>query len=473
VTAVTPAFCDLVVRFGADDLDSAAIKAGKRLLIDGIAVAVAGSSEETVAILLAHYAAQGTAPVATAIGGGTKLGLSAAAAVNGAAMHVLDFEPMWSPSNHALSTSLPAILALAEQENASGLDVLTALAKACEIQGWIREASRQYEPRKITFHPPGVVGPLGAAVGAAHLLKLDGTQLAHALGMTASRASGLSANIGTMTKCTHCGNAAAAGLDAALLARRGFTANETIFDTPLGYVDGFFKEEFHREDLLKFGRPLRMLDPGFALKMYPSQYGTHFAITAALGIAAQLKASDRIASVLIEGPVMPYVDRPRPATGLEGKFSMQYTAALALLDGAVGIDSFSDARLGRPDMQALLPRISYRMAADIPAQFEKMHVTVTAELADGRRVETRCDGPPGIWGAPAITDEAHARKVADCLTSRMHKREAEELIALADNADRLEPADLRRLITLSGCFTDSERTTKPARRAQAGEKQYV
>jgi 2-methylcitrate dehydratase PrpD len=90
-------------------------------------------------------------------------------------------------------------------------------------------AGGQYEPRAQTFHPPGIVGVIGSAVGSAYLLGLDVERIRHAVGIAASRATSLIGNIGTMTKCAHCGAAAAAGLDdAALLAARGFTANPDI-----------------------------------------------------------------------------------------------------------------------------------------------------------------------------------------------------------------------------------------------------
>src|SRR5688572_22337714 len=113
-------------------------------------------------------------------------------------------------------------------------------------------------------------------------MKLNPGQLAHAMGVAASRCAGLSANTGSMVKSTHCGNVAAAGLDAASLAALGFTANPDIFDAPHGYVDTFFKAHFDYDLLMQYGRPYRCVDPGMAIKFYPSKYPTHFAIAAAL-----------------------------------------------------------------------------------------------------------------------------------------------------------------------------------------------
>ena len=90
---------------------------------------------------------------------------------------------MWSPATHALSTTLPVALALAEARGAPGREVLTALVKGIEIQGWLREASGQFTPDVLQFHPPGLVGPMGAVAAAGHLLGLDAGRLANAFGI--------------------------------------------------------------------------------------------------------------------------------------------------------------------------------------------------------------------------------------------------------------------------------------------------
>src|SRR5262245_2011130 len=366
-------------------------------------------------------------------------------------MHVLDYEPMWSPPTHATSPTLPTVLALAEVENASGREVIAAFVKACEVQGRVRLASQQYTPGKLTYHPPGVVGVMGSVVAAAHLLTFNQQQLQNALGIAASRAGGLMAYVGTMTKATHCGWAAAAGLDAALLARRGFTGNPEIFEAPNGYADAFFGEGFDFSALMAFGCPYRLVDPGFAIKLFPSQYATHFAITAALELHGIIAEPNAMTSVQITTPLMPYVDRPLPRTGLEGKFSFQYTVAVALLDGAVTVRTFSDERRFRRDLVALLPLVKLTQSAEIPGELEKMWVVVTVELQDGRQVTARCQGPKGFWGLPPLAREEHLVKIRDCLHMRLTSDQTERCIALVEDLDNLEPEGVRELITIAGC----------------------
>jgi aconitate decarboxylase len=257
------------------------------------------------------------------------------------------------------------------------------------------------------------------------------------------------ANVGTMTKATHCGWAGSAGLDAALLAKRGFTGNTEIFEATNGYADAFFGEAFDFPALLAFGQPYRLVEPGFAIKLFPSQYATHFAITAALDLHRRIGTPAVIRTVQITTPVMPYVDRPSPRTGLDGKFSFQYTTAAALLDGTVNVHTFSHERRTRSDMVDLLPRITLVQSPTIPGAVEKMWVDTTVELADGRRATVRCRGPKGFWGLSPLTRDEHLVKVRNCLGMRLNKEDCERCIHLVDNLDRLDHNGVRELITLA------------------------
>jgi 2-methylcitrate dehydratase PrpD len=447
---VTGPLCERIAGTGDGDIGEAATAAARRLVLDGIAVAVAGArTERAIRILADHLRAQEAKPVASAIGLGFGLATVQAALLNGAAMHVLDFEPMWNPATHALSPTLPAVLALAEAEGASGRDVVTALVKGIELQGWIRQASGHTEYRVHTFHPPGMVGPLGAAVAAGHVLRLDAGRLAHAIGIATSRAGGLISNIGTMTKSSHCGYAAALGLEAAMLAARGFTANPAAFDAPQGYAAAFLPETFDKAQLLRFGPPFRVVEPGFAIKMFPSQFSSHYVITAGLQAHRRIPAGAAITAVRLTAPVMPYVDRPQPKTGLEGKFSLQFALASAVLDGEVRIATFSDARLARADMQALLPKIAVTMSPDIPTTFAGRYVLLEVDLADGSTIRERCDRPRGAWGGPPISESEHLVKIRDCLSTFLAPREIDACIELASGIDRLDAAGIRRLLRLA------------------------
>jgi aconitate decarboxylase len=450
---VTKIICNRSASVDYRDLPEAVIDRARQLLLDGVAVAIAGSGENAVRLIADIYREYGARAEATVFGFGFRTAAPLAAAVNGAAMHVLDFEPMWSPANHALSTTLPAVLALAESRGIAGSEILTALVKGVEIQGWLRAAGRAPDLNEEIFHPPGVVGPIGAAVAAGHILQLDAARLAHAVGIAASRAGSLFANAGTMTKCSHCGFAAQAGLEAATLAARGFTSNPAAIEAPNGFAAGFFGPRFDPEKLLNFGVSFRIDEPGFALKMFPSQYGTHFAITAGLTLSPEVPNPERIRTIRLVTPLMPYIDRPLPSTGLSGKFSFQYTFCRALLDGKVTIDSFSDDRVRDREIQHLLPRVHLEMDPKIPSRFETMYVEATVELDNGQVLRTRCDRPRGAWGAPPISHDEHLSKIRDCLSRSLSDTAVERFVALAVKIDRLSGADVAELLAIAGSPT--------------------
>ena len=429
-----------------DTLGADTVAVVKRLVADGIAVAVAGAREEAPVIAAAHVRDMACGEQASAWGFGFRTTAQNAAWLNAVSMHVLDFEPMSNPPTHAVSPTLPAAFALAEWLRADGRELIAACAKGFELQGRVLHAAN-IERGGLPFHTPGVVGVMGSAAAAAHLLKLDPAQLANALGIAASRCGGLSANTGSMVKCTHCGNAAAAGLEAGLLARRGFTAHPGIFEARAGYVATFFPKHFDYGALLDFGKPFRCVDPGMAIKFFPSKYPTHFAIGAALELRRALGERPRIKSLHIVAPDMEDADRPQPRSGLEGKFSFQYTAAIALLDGAVRADSFTDERRFRRDAVDLLGKISLTRDPGLSRDTRNTRVELEATLEDGTRRRQVCAKPPGSWGQPVDVD-AHQSKLRDCLGVRLEEADVRSVLGLVDNLERLSVREIGELTAL-------------------------
>ena len=451
---ITEKICETMNGIGYHDLGAACIARVKRAIKDGLAVAVAGADQAPIKIAAAHVADYGAKPKSSVWGHGFKTSPAYAALVNGMATHVLDFEPMWSPPTHSVSPTVPVAFALAEAYGYSGRQIVTAVAKGLEIQGRMQYAGNQYVPEALPFHPPGVSGVVGAAVTAGHLLRLNSEQLRHAIGIAGSRMGTLLANIGSMTKSTHCGQAGASGLDAALLARRGFTANTDVFEAHKGIIEAYYPQGFDAQRFLAFGKPYRVVNPGHSIKLFPSQYATHFAITAGLELhSACTEAGDarRIRRVDIRGPVMNYIDRPAPVSGLAGKFSLQYTAAAALLDGSVKIETFTDQRRFRPDMVALLGKIKLTQDAAIPNDFHDMRIEITVTMDGGATHHAMCKGPKGAWGMPPLRDEDHLVKLQDCLSRARTERQVQALLARLDRLDKLDAHGIRSIVrTLAG-----------------------
>jgi 2-methylcitrate dehydratase PrpD len=454
-SSLTTAVCERIVACGAQPLEDRLLPIARQLFLDGLAVAVAGAQlEEAPRLLADHFIDPLTAgapgSAASLIGLNRRLGTAQAALVNGTSMHVLDFEPMWLPATHALSPALAPALALGETLGASGARILTAMVLGIEIQGRLRAAAGALESDELRFHPPGFVGPIGAAVAAGYLLDFNAAQFANAIGIAGSRCGGLFVNLGTMTKATHCGYAAALGLEAALLTRRGFTGCLNLFDAgPQSYAEAFFPRGFFGEGLLDFGQPFRIENPGYAIKIFPAKFSTHYAITAALKARPRLPSADAIRKIRITAADVPSSDRPRPHSGLDGKFSLQYTTAIALLDGHVGLASFTDEQLARADMQTLLRKIETTLSRNIPSLYTAgRYLDLDIELESGEVLCERCERPRGAWNAPPITFEEHDAKVHDCLATYLAPSAVAEFIKQCAEIDSLDPKGVRGLLHL-------------------------
>ena len=447
--STTEELAHLITKAEFSSLPKEAVEAAKVVILDGLAVTLAGSAEPAAQIVADYTREMGGSADCSVFGQGFKTSPIMAAFANGVSGHVLDYEVMWHPATHATSPTLPGIFALAEKNQASGPEVITALVTGFEVQGRIRVASADLDLGG--FHPPGLVGVMGSAAAGAVMLGLSTKQTRMALGIAASRAGSVSANTGTMTKSTHCGNAGRMGLEAALLAEKGFTAHPDVFDHPTGYVSVLFADGFDLEAVTRnFGDPYRMVNPGVAIKKHPSQYGTHRGIDAALELR-QTYAVDpsRIEAVYIETPVMRYVDRPFPESGLDGKFSFQYTVASALLDGQITIDTFTDPKLHRTELQALLAKTHLTMDQTIPSNFEEMWITIKVRTHDGQEHSVRCERPRGIWGNPLTLNERLA-KVRQCGSRILPDDAVESLIGSVEQLDQASSQQVLELVELLG-----------------------
>jgi 2-methylcitrate dehydratase PrpD len=266
--------------------------------------------------------------------------------------------------------------------------------------------------------------------------------MAMALGIAASSAGGLRASFGTMMKPLHAGQAARNGVLAALLAREGFVASDVVLEHGYGYCAVF--NDGLGFDLSPFdalGAPLEILtDYGLALKMYPSCGATHPGIEAALALHGDL-AGAPIRSVragVCEMAFAPLI-YVMPTAPLEGKFSMQFCLAAALIDGRVNLDTFSDEKIADTRIRALIPKIvmevdeRFRHGSEFPT-------AVTVETENGaryKRVVLLASGKPERWFTPAqLHDKFH-----DCAARAMQESARESAFALLRAIDRDGPCE--------------------------------
>lgn len=455
-TAATAALSEFVVETRFDELSTSAVHAARIAIVDGFANMCAGSTESVADPVRTVYFAQGGSEECTVAGSGRLLPAPNAAFVNAVQLHCLDFEVQGFPPSHGTSSILPAVLAVAERDRLTGADVIAAFALGWEVQQRLRTAGQHADLR--SFHPPGVFGPVAAAAAASRLAGFTPDQAAMAMGYAASNAGGLFGNNGTGAKATHPGRAARVGVESTLLVGAGLTASREILEDRSGFLAAFFDSTFDESELVGgLGGSLHIETPGYLVKPYPAEVFLLFTIQALreLREREELDVSD-IADVQIEPALyVSHLVRPNPGTGLEGKFSYEFCAAMALTQEVVAIDSFSDAVLFSDEVQTLLPRIRIADGPRKPPRLEEARSRVVVTMVDGRRWEHTCSEFPGMPTRP-MDDATRLAKVADCLAHGGFDEEAAAAAILvweglesADDMNRLVRTHARRRSPIS------------------------
>ena len=427
-----------------DELPDDAVTVARHCILDWFAVTLPGAMEPTVQILTKTLAEEGGSPVATLVGLGSKAALLHAALINGTASHALDFDDVnMAILGHPTVAILPGLLALAEQRGASQDEVITAFVAgydvACRVGSFMSPGHYDHG-----FHCTSTVGSIGAAAACGRLIGLDSETMAMALGVAATQASGLKSMFGTMCKPLHAGMAARNGLLAARLAAAGFTSRPDALECAQGFA---------RTQSVDFDTDAAMHNTAIdfhirnnLFKYHAACYLTHGAIEAARKLRIASKASSNAISA-IELKVSPVTDKvcnlPAPQTGLEAKFSLRLTVAMALAGRETSaIESYTDALTHDPDLVRLRDMVQI---AFVEGQTEAW-AAVTVSTAGGETFEASHDA-----GAPDPDLDQQGEKLAAKFRALVSP-------LLAEDTGRLEAAlvhfggarDLSEITALAG-----------------------
>jgi 2-methylcitrate dehydratase PrpD len=363
------------------DLPAEALAVARHCLLDWLGCALAGTREPLSAILRDEIG--GTAGEASLIGGG-RAAARDAALVNGAAGHALDFDDTHTGmGGHPTAPVLPAALALAESRGATGAALLAAFVAGLEVEcrlGLYMGA----EHYRLGWHSTGTLGTVGAAAAAAHLLELDETRWRQALGIAATQAAGLKASFGTMAKPLHAGNAARNGLFAAQIAARGFVGAPDAIDAPQGLAAAAANGRADAEKLHGAGDRFLIIDTLF--KYHAACYLTHAGINAASSLRGAIEpAVIESVELRVNPSLLSVCAIPEPRTGLELKFSLRGTTAMALLGvETADLASFSDAQARDAALVRLRDRV--RLVTD-PSLASTRAIISVAGQGEQRRAE--------------------------------------------------------------------------------------
>jgi 2-methylcitrate dehydratase PrpD len=441
-TAAAASFVENV-RFG--DIPAAAVQIGRRCVLDGLGLFIAGSEEDSVKLLCEEAEQMGGRPDAFLLGcGDFKVPAPIAARVLGTAGHAHDWDDtqasldpahVYGLLTHPTIPPLASGLVLAQR--VGGIDgktlmlaFLTGFEVECKISEWMLP---QHYLRGM--HSSGTVGTFGAYAAAAKLLGLKGDKLRSGLGIAASFAAGIRCNFGTMTKPLHVGRAAENGLTAALLAARGFTGDPDALDGPWGFFavqgGGISSEKISQG----FGKIWSIVEPGVSIKPYPCGVLTHPTIDLMLKLVSEhdVKPDDiETVKVLAGTNILKPIRYPVAANHLQAKFSLPAALAMIALVHKAGKQEFSDEFVGSAPMQAMQRRVTTELDPEIEKRgFDKMRSRIVIRTEDGRRIEGWAD--ERYRGGPEnpLTDTDLEAKVRSCCDGVLDLERQSNLIETA------------------------------------------
>ena len=462
----TSAVVDFIASTSFTDIPSEALDIGRRCIADGVGVILAGSTTPASKILRAYVREDGSRPESMTLGRDSfQTRAASAALVNATSGHAHDYDDtqlstaadrIFGLLTHPTIPPLAASLAIGERLGASGRAVVEAFLIGFEVECKIADAIYPTH-YKQGFHTSGTIGAFGAAAATAKLLKLDRSQLAHAIGITASMSAGIRVSFGTMTKPLHVGRAAFNGVTAAELAAKGFTAGADALDGQWGFfkVAGGGFDADRVVDVL--GKPWTIVSPGVSIKPYPCGCLGHPTMDAMLTLVTehdvkpeQIKKIRLRAGSNILNPLRYKI----ATTELDAKFCPPFMLSAVALRRKAGVNEFSDEFVRSAPVQAMMRRVETVFDQEIENQgFVRMLSIVEVELADGR-VLTQESGPYRGGPERPFTRQELRDKFMECGSLVLP---AERLDTIFEHIERVEQVSNIRDFT--GLLTERALTT--------------
>ena len=433
---VTKILAQFVVDSKYADIPAKVKHEATRSVLNWLGCAVGASRHEGIDIALAALAPFSGPAQASVLGRGERLDIMHAALLNGISSHMFDFDDTHLKTViHPSGPVASALLALAEYRPMSGADFLHAFILGVEVECRIGNAvyPSHYD---VGWHITGTAGVFGAAAAVGRVLGLSAQQMTWALGIAATQAAGLREMFGTMCKPFHPGRAAQNGMTAAFLASKNFTSSERGIEAPRGFANVLATARNYDEITGKLGQTWEV-----ALNTYkPFACGIviHPIIDGCVQLRNEhkLKAADIESIALKVHPlVLELTGKKTPQVGLEGKFSVFHSAAVAIIHGEGGEDVYSDACVRDPQVIALRDKVG--ATVDKSVHEDAAHIAI--KLKDGRTLDKHVEHAIGSLARP-MSDadlEAKFRKFAKGILSAT---ETDALVKLCWTIEKLKDA---------------------------------
>ncbi len=417
---LTARLADFAVSFDLAAAPTQIVANAKTIVLDTLGVAAMAVTQDVGKCFLA-FAADSVAPgPCTVWGTGYRASARDAALLNGCFAHALDFDD----HKHMSTYCLPAPMAPVEQFDLPGAKLLEGFIVAREVRSCLeppfggREAG--VGPGGRGWHGNGIMGPIGAACGAGKVLGLDHATMVAAIGIAAGSNGALNRDNGMMSKTFRCGTSAGNGLTAAMLAKSGITGDPLILEGRTGLLEALGPME---PDIIEglgkdLGRAYQL--EHLAGKPYASVTTTQGQFEAMLRILGKTPfGADEIDTIDVDIK-FDRMARDIPARGYEGKFSMRYCLALAVVRGSLGARDFDDETWRLPAVQAVMGKVHH-----VP---DSKVLTVT--LKDGRRLEE-----PVSRASDLKTTAQFDAKFRDCVSGILPDERAQAIIDIVDKLE--------------------------------------
>ena len=403
---VTRALARFVIEHQSSRIPDQIRHEAARSILNWLGCAIGASRHETVQSALSALKPFSGPPEATVLGRRDRVDVMQAALMNGITSHTFDFDDTHLGTViHPSGPVASAILALAERQPVSGAAFVHAFLLGVEVECRIGNAvnPNHYE---IGWHVTGTAGVFGAAAAAGKLLGLNEQQMTWALGIAATQSSGLREVFGTMCKPFHPGNAARNGLLAALLAEQNFTSSNQAIEAKRGFGHVLSTKFDAKAITGRLGETWEIAQNTY--KPYACGVVIHPAIDGCVQLRNEhaIRPEDVEAVELSVHPlVLELTGKRTPQTGLEGKFSVYHSSAVALIHGAAGDEEYSDVAVRDAQVIALRDRVN----ATVDASMHEDQVRVTIRLKGGRSVEKYVEHVIGSLGRPMSDKDLEAK----------------------------------------------------------------
>ncbi len=343
---------------------------------------------------------------------------------------------------------------ICELGNRSGKDLMLAFHVGVEVENKIGDAAAPRHQRE-GYHTTGTCGVFGSTAASAKLRGLNVKQTAYALGVAGSESSGVRANFGSMTKPFNAGHAADCGTQAADLASLGWTAADDILESPLGFYraggGGFAPAAI----VDRLGKPWMFASAGDLIKRFPCGTIQQQVMDGMLRLIEKnnVRAAD-VDRVEVGGNLSNYetLFRHHPTSGLEGKFSMEFCMAILLLERKATLSSFTDAVVQRPDVQDMIRRVRYYVDPEFDkrtARGESLQAVLVEEsilkvyMKDGKVLTERTVAAKGSPENPMTFDEVADKFRGNAEFAKWPSQKAEAVIQLVKSLESVP--DMSRL----------------------------